>query len=44
MDRAGQGTLALKLRARREQQRLTELPGKLAWDDAFDVKAERSRS
>ena len=30
--------------ARREQKRLLELMGKLEWDNAFDYKAERSRS
>ncbi|MFM7291320.1 MAG: type II toxin-antitoxin system VapB family antitoxin [Planctomycetia bacterium] len=29
--------------ARREQRRVAELFGKLAWDPAFDYKAERSR-
>ncbi len=29
--------------ARREQQRVAELFGKLDWDDAFDYKAERTR-
>lgn len=29
---------------RREQKRLAELMGKLDWDDAFNYKAERSRS
>lgn len=29
--------------ARREQRRIVELMGKLAWDDSFDYKAERSR-
>jgi hypothetical protein len=29
--------------ARREQRRVSELLGKLQWDDSFDVKAERSR-
>jgi len=29
--------------ARREQQRLADLFGKLEWDAAFDYKAERSR-
>lgn len=29
--------------ARRRQQRLLELFGKLEWDDAFDYKAERTR-
>ena len=30
--------------ARREQRRIAELMGTLDWDDAFDYKAERSRS
>ena len=30
--------------ARREQKRVMELMGKLEWDDAFDYKAERTRS
>ena len=30
--------------ARREQQRVLEIMGKLEWDDSFDYKAERSRS
>ncbi len=30
--------------ARREQKRMVELMGKLEWDDAFDYKAERTRS
>lgn len=30
--------------ARREQRRVMELMGKLEWDDAFDYKAERTRS
>jgi hypothetical protein len=30
--------------ARREQKRAMELMGKLEWDDAFDYKAERTRS
>ena len=30
--------------ARREQRRVVELMGKLEWNDAFDYKAERSRS
>jgi hypothetical protein len=30
--------------ARREQKRVVELLGKLEWDDAFNYKAERSRS
>ena len=30
--------------ARREQKRVMELMGKLGWDDAFDYKAERTRS
>ena len=30
--------------ARREQRRVAELMGTLDWDDAFDYKAERSRS
>jgi hypothetical protein len=30
--------------ARREQKRVVDLMGKLEWDDAFDYKAERSRS
>jgi Arc/MetJ family transcription regulator len=29
--------------ARREQLRVTELMGKLEWDESFDSKAERSR-
>ena len=29
--------------ARREQQRIAELFGKLEWDDSYDYKAERSR-
>ncbi len=29
--------------ARRKQKRLLELMGRLDWDEAFDVKAERSR-
>lgn len=29
--------------ARREQQRIADLLGKLDWDEAFDYKAERSR-
>lgn len=29
--------------ARREQQRIAELFGKLDWDTSFDHKAERSR-
>lgn len=29
--------------ARREQRRVTELLGKLDWDDSFNYKAERSR-
>ena len=29
--------------ARREQQRIADLLGKLEWDEAFDYKAERSR-
>lgn len=29
--------------ARREQERLLELFGKLYWDDSFDYKRERSR-
>jgi Arc/MetJ family transcription regulator len=29
--------------ARREQRRLTELMGKLEWDESFDYKSERSR-
>lgn len=29
--------------ARRKQKRLTELFGKLEWDERFDYKAERSR-
>jgi hypothetical protein len=29
--------------ARRSQKRLIELMGKLAWDETFDYKAERSR-
>ncbi len=38
-------TLALReFIARREQRRVTELIGKLEWDDAFDYKRERSRS
>ena len=37
-------TLALKeFIARREQRRIAELLGKLAWDEGFDPKAERSR-
>ena len=37
-------TLALKeFIARREQQKLIELFGKLDWDAGFDHKAERSR-
>ena len=30
--------------ARREQRHVAELMGTLDWDDAFDYKAERSRS
>lgn len=30
--------------ARRQQKGLVELMGKLEWDDAFNYKAERSRS
>ena len=30
--------------ARREQQRVLEIMGKLEWDDSFNYKAERSRS
>lgn len=30
--------------SRREQRRVVELMGKLVWDDAFDYKAERSRT
>lgn len=30
--------------ARREQQRVIELMGKLEWDNSFNYKAERSRS
>lgn len=29
--------------ARREQRRVTELFGKLDWDESYDYKAERSR-
>ena len=29
--------------ARREQERLLDLFGKLYWDDSFDYKCERSR-
>ena len=29
--------------ARREQRRVTELFGKLDWDNSYDYKAERSR-
>lgn len=29
--------------ARRSQKRLVELWGKLAWDESYDYKAERSR-
>jgi hypothetical protein len=29
--------------ARREQQRVADLFGKLEWDEAFDYKAQRSR-
>ena len=29
--------------ARREQERLLDLFGKLCWDDSFDYKRERSR-
>lgn len=37
-------TLALKeFIARREQRRITDLLGKLEWDDSFDLKAERNR-
>jgi hypothetical protein len=38
-------TLALKeFVARRKQQKLADLFGKLDWDASFDYKAERSRS
>lgn len=38
-------TLALReFIARREQSEMTELFGKLEWDETFDYKAERSRS
>ncbi len=38
-------TLALReFIARREQSDMTELFGKLEWDETFDYKAERSRS
>lgn len=38
-------TLALReFIARREQQGVTELFGKLDWDPSYDYKAERSRS
>jgi Bacterial antitoxin of type II TA system, VapB len=38
-------TLALEeFIARRRQRGLLELMGKLEWDQAFDYKAERSRS
>ena len=38
-------TTALKeFVALREQKKLAELFGKLEWDDAFNYKAERSRS
>ena len=30
--------------AQRKQKRLLDLMGKLEWDNAFDYKAERSRS
>lgn len=30
--------------ARRQQRRVVELMGKLEWDEAFDYKAERSRT
>ena len=30
--------------ARRQQRRVAELMGQLEWDDAFDYKAERSRT
>ncbi len=30
--------------ARRQQNRLLELMGKLEWDEGFDYKAERTRS
>ena len=30
--------------ARRQQRRVAELMGKLEWDEAFDYKAERSRT
>ncbi|HVC55176.1 MAG TPA: type II toxin-antitoxin system VapB family antitoxin [Stellaceae bacterium] len=30
--------------ARREQQRLLELIGRLEWDEGFDYKTERSRN
>ena len=37
-------TLALmEFVARREQNKLTELFGKLEWDPAYDYKTERSR-
>jgi Arc/MetJ family transcription regulator len=37
-------TLALReFIARREQSKMTELFGKLDWDETFDYKAERSR-
>jgi hypothetical protein len=29
--------------ARREQQRMVELFGRLEWDDTYDYKSERSR-
>ena len=29
--------------ARRQQERLRELMGKLEWDESFDYKAERTR-
>jgi Arc/MetJ family transcription regulator len=38
-------TLALKeFLARREQRNVTELFGKLEWDDSVDYKSDRSRS
>ncbi len=38
-------TLALReFIVRREQSNMTELFGKLEWDESFDYKAERSRS
>lgn len=37
-------TLALKeFIARREQQHIADLLGKLEWDDSYDPKTERSR-